>query len=205
MVGCTRASAPNAGTTPGHGHDEPALAGDHDAPVPDGRDKAVVADAGAGDRPTAAEAFRCDVYDAKNPACRGVCPGPDAVDDACQHCPSPPDPDLVACQRIMPCPNPPDRRFRACLPPRRANDGSVVGRVLKVEATKDGLVIVIGVGRRMGIDVRWRGAVLIGGTESLLENGDVVLVRVDKVASVGKLHLTIDQLGENHRVRLVPP
>jgi len=200
FAGCAHPST--RGTPGARQHDEPAPADasepvpidGRDQPVPDGGVRGAVADDG----------FRCDVYDPKNPACKAVCPGPGALSDACQKCPSPPDPDLVACQRVMACPDPPDRRVRACRPHHSFEAGEVQGRVLKVEAVADGVLLVIGVGSSFGIDLTWRAAVLVGDTDQRMAHGEVALVRVSKVVTVGKLHLTVGQLGGNYRVSLVP-
>lgn len=122
--------------------------------------------------------------------------------DACRYCPIPPDPNLVACQRTMPCPNPPDRRVRACRPPGAVIEGPVFGHVLKIEAIPDGLIVMIGVGSYHGIAKDWSGVILIGDTTTPLAGGEIVIVRIDKHLTVGKVHLTTGQLGPNQRVRL---
>jgi hypothetical protein len=155
--------------------------------------------------PAAEAAGECKVYDARNPACKASCPNTgSAMDgDACQHCPSPPDPALVACQRTMPCPDPPDRRVRACLPHRKVIADSVIGRVIAIAAAADGVILTVGVGTDQGVDHHWSGTVLAGDTDTPLAGGELVLIRIDKHITVGKVHLTADQLESNNHVRLV--
>jgi hypothetical protein len=47
--------------------------------------------------------------------------------------------------------------------------------------------------------------VLQGSSDSPLPGGEVTVVRVDKKATLGKVHLTLDQLESNSRVKLSPP
>jgi len=212
---CAHPAAPSAGGAPDRSHDDVTA---HDASDGDERAPASAASSTApphaeapdsGDpRAPAAAAAECDVFDPRNPACKAVCPKDGSLvnGDACRHCPTPPDPDHVACQRTMPCPDPPDRRVWACMPHRRpVDDGSRVARVLKIDTTPDGLVLVFSAGLSHGVDKRWSATVLVGDTDTPLAGGDVELIRIDKNASYGKVHLTTDQLGPNNRVRLTRP
>jgi len=162
------------------------------------------------DRAPVAEAEGCKVFDPKDPACKGACPeegSPFYWTVICdQKCPTPPDPNIAACRRTMPCPNPPDRRVRACMPHRpTVDDGVVVARVLKADATPDARIVTLGAGSAMGIGKTWTGSILVGDTDTPLAGGDVELIRVDKNLCIGKVHLTVDQLVRNNRVRLRPP
>jgi hypothetical protein len=47
--------------------------------------------------------------------------------------------------------------------------------------------------------------VLKGDTDEALRGGDVQVIRVEKSLTVGKVHLTTDQLSTNSRVRLSAP
>lgn len=152
------------------------------------------------------EATECKVWSPTDPACKAVCPntgGDLDLDDTCQHCPKPPDPSLVVCQRTMPCPDPPDRRVRACFHHYSIPAGSLVSRVLKIETTTDGALLVIGVGSNQGVDKSWSGTLLVGDTDTLLAGGQVDLIRIDKGACVGKVHLPADRLASNNHVLLV--
>ena len=169
----------------------------------------------------------CDpaAFDQKNPACKVVCPdfGAPPGWPACKDkCPSTPDANIPSCQASMPCPNPPDRRVRACKKtdfpkcpsitnpdPQNPNcDGikadPVTARVLKQEDSGSDLIITIAAGSNAGIAKTWRAQVMRGDTDAPLAGGDVTIIRVDKGATIGKVHLTADQLGTN-RVKLSPP
>jgi hypothetical protein len=188
--------SPVAPTDPGAGA---AADRDHDAATrPDASNNKRRA-------PTAAASMKCEVFDPRNHACQGVCGNQGILldGDECQHCPTPPDPNMVACQATMPCPDPPDRRVLACWPHRRVDDGSTFGRVIKVEATADGLMLAIGVGHASGIDKGFTATVLVGDTNTAMVGGDVELTRVDNHVTYGKVRLTLEQLGRNNRVRLI--
>jgi len=47
--------------------------------------------------------------------------------------------------------------------------------------------------------------VLRGDSESPFEGGDVTVVHVGKQQTLGKVHMTTDQIGSNPRVKLSPP
>ena len=167
----------------------------------------------------------CDVFDAKNPLCKTVCPEVGAPPGwpACKGvCPTPPSADIPSCQATMPCPNPPDRRVKSC--PKKAwpkcdlknpdpqnpncDDATadpVTGRVLKNEVQGGELVITIGAGSNQGIQKTWKATVLRGETETPLPGGEVTVVRLDKGFIVGKVKLTADQIKENYRVKFTPP
>jgi hypothetical protein len=151
----------------------------------------------------------CDpsAIDPKNPACKDTCP-------------KPPDVNNEACWPKMPCPNPPDRRVKACTPskwpkcnfaqpdpgnPNCDTPDPVTGRVIHNEVQGNDVLITISLGSDQRITKSWKGHVLRGDTESYLESGEVALIRVGKRESVGRVHLTLDQLNQNHRVKLTPP
>ncbi|HEY4059161.1 MAG TPA: hypothetical protein VGM39_21240 [Kofleriaceae bacterium] len=164
-------------------------------------------------------------FDQKNPACKNVCPdfgAPPGWPPCKDKCPATPDVNIPACQLTMPCPNPPDRRVRACKKsqwpkcnlqapdPQNPNCDDakadpVVARILKQETQGGDLVVTIGAGTGAGVKKDWKATVLRGDTDSPLSGGDVQIVRVDAKATIGKVHLTADQVKQNDRVKLAPP
>jgi hypothetical protein len=172
----------------------------------------------------------CDPYqfDMKNPACRNVCPQTGAPPNwpACKNvCPDPPDVNKVACQRTMACPKPADRRVADCLrhaeqnwPPcnLQARDPNnprcdhatappVTARIINLRVQGRTVLITIAAGADQGITRDWTGHVLRGDSTSELDGGTVTLIRVAKRDTLGKVHLTTDQLSANPRVKLTPP
>jgi len=169
----------------------------------------------------------CDEFqfDVKNPACRSVCPQVGAPPGwpACRDkCPDPPDVNKQACWATMPCPNPPDRRVRACKPtmwPKcnlaakdpgnpncdNAKADPVTGRVIKNEVQGRDVIITIAAGSDQGVAKGWHGQVLRGDSDSPMDGGSVTVIRVGKRETIGKVHLTTDQIASNPRVKLSPP
>ncbi|HEY0195476.1 MAG TPA: hypothetical protein VGC42_30385 [Kofleriaceae bacterium] len=169
----------------------------------------------------------CDefAFDQKNPECKNVCPkvgAPPGWPACANTCPTPPDITNPVCQATMECPNPPDRRvkrcknvFPKCKDPTNpdANNPNcddakvppVVGRIIGVSDSSSGVVITIGAGTNSHIGKDWKAVVLRGDSDSPLAGGDVTVVRVDKGVTVGKVHLTIDQVSANSKVRLSAP
>jgi hypothetical protein len=170
----------------------------------------------------------CDefTFDIKNQACRNVCPTSNAPPGwpACKgKCPDPPDVNNSACWNSMPCPTPPDRRVRACPKSKwgkcldinnpdannpNCDDATappVTGRVIKNEIQGTDTLITVAAGSDQGVGKTWKGHVLRGDTDSPMDGGDVVIIRVGKRETIGKVHLTTDQVGANPRVKLTPP
>ncbi len=170
----------------------------------------------------------CDEFsfDQKNPQCKMVCPQTGAPPGwpACKDkCPDPPDANKPACWATMPCPNPPDRRVHACKPtawtkcldinnpdPNNPNCDNatappVTGRVIKNEVAGSDTIITVGIGSDSGVGKGWKGHVLRGDTDSPIEGGEVTVIRVGKRETVGKVHLTTDQIAQNPHVKLSPP
>jgi len=167
----------------------------------------------------------CDEFqfDIKNPACRTVCPpagAPPGWPACAGKCPSPPDPQNPACWDKV-CPNPPTSRAKACklkdFPPcdRNAPDpenlkcgikaNPIAGRVIKAEVQGNDTVITIAAGSDQGVDKSWVGKVMRADSESPLEGGDVIVIRVGKRETVGRVKLTTDIINRNPRVKLSPP
>ncbi|CAN5685814.1 hypothetical protein BH11MYX3_BH11MYX3_34850 [soil metagenome] len=164
-------------------------------------------------------------FDPKNPACKMVCPktgAPPGWPPCKDVCPTPPDINIPSCQATMPCPNPPDRRVKSCkkeqwpkcdlkaLDPQnpRCDDAKadpVVTRVLKNEVQGSDTIITIGAGSNSGIAKGWRANVLRGDSDQPLSGGDIIIIRIDKAATVGKVKLTTDQIKANDRVKFSPP
>jgi hypothetical protein len=170
----------------------------------------------------------CDEFqfDAKNPACKAVCPQTGAPPGwpACKDkCPTPADVNLPACQAIMDCPSPPDRRVKKCVAPKfpkcpdpknpdPANPNCdnikvppVIARIIGNNVSGSDVIITIGAGTNSGVQKNWGATVLRGDSDQPLAGGEVTVIRVDKGVTVGKVHLTTDQLTANSRVRLAAP
>jgi len=170
----------------------------------------------------------CDpfAFDPKIPACKSVCPESGAPPGwpACKgKCPTPPDINVEACLATMPCPNPPDRRVKACPATKwpkcpdiknpdpnnpncdNAKADPVTGKILHPEVQGGDVLITIGVGTDQGVGKGWKGHVLRGDTEGFLDGGDVTVIRVGKRETLVRVHLTVDQINQNQRVKLTPP
>jgi hypothetical protein len=169
----------------------------------------------------------CDEFqfDQKNPACKTVCPqqgAPPGWPACAGKCPTPPDINVQACLATMPCPNPPDRRVKACKPTQwpkcdiknpdpnnpncdNATADPVTGRVIKNEVQGSDVIITVAAGTDQGVAKGWTGRVLRGDSDTPVDGGDVTVIRVGKRETVGKVHLTTDQVAANPRVKLSPP
>jgi hypothetical protein len=169
----------------------------------------------------------CDpfAFDPKIPACQKVCPeaGAPAGWPGCKDkCPNPPDVNNPVCQATMECPTPMDRRVKKCIPkfpkcpdpktpdPNNPNCDNikvppVVGRIIGNSVSGSDLIITIGQASAAGVTKAWSATVLKGDSDEPLRGGDVQVIRVEKTLTVGKVHLTTDQLSTNSRVRLSAP
>jgi hypothetical protein len=162
-------------------------------------------------------------FDPKKNECKTFCPQVNAPPGwpACRgKCPDPPDPNNQACWDKV-CPNPPTKRAKACklsqFPPcdPTAPDqdnpkcdikaAPVVGRIIGNQVQGSEVVITIAVGSEKGVAMGWKGQVLRGSSDTPLDGGEVKIIRVDKRATLGKVHLNIDQLEANGSVKLSPP
>jgi hypothetical protein len=81
----------------------------------------------------------------------------------------------------------------------------IVARVIATEVQGDERVVVISVGSSAGVASDWKAVLLEGDTDRPLPGGEVTLVRVARRQAVGNVHLTVDQVSRNMRVRLTPP
>ena len=170
----------------------------------------------------------CDefTFEVKNPACRNICPtaNPPPGWPACKgKCPDPPDKENPACWNSMPCPKPPDRRIRSCKTsafpkcldinnpdPNNPNCDNatappVTARVIKNEVQGGDVLVTVAAGSDQGVSKTWKGHMLRGDSDSPMDGGDVTVIRVGKRETIGKVHLTTDQIAANPRVKLVPP
>ena len=170
----------------------------------------------------------CDefTFDPKNNACRTVCPTTGAPPGwpACRgKCPDPPDASNPACWATMPCPNPPKREVRACKArdfpkcadisnPDPANPNCdhatadpVTARVINIAVQGADTIVTISAGTDQKVSRDWTGHVLRGDSDTPLDGGDVVIFRVTKRETFGKVHLTTDVISANPKVKLTPP
>jgi hypothetical protein len=77
--------------------------------------------------------------------------------------------------------------------------------VIKNEVQGSDVIITIAAGTDQGVSKGWKGHVLRGDSETAMDGGDVTVIRVGKRETVGKVHLTTDQIAANPRVKLTPP
>lgn len=167
----------------------------------------------------------CDpkAWDAKNPACAGVCPDPadPKLPQCAGVCPTPPDENVPACLETMPCPPIPDVKFKkctkknwpACDPAKfdKTNPNcldyrppDVVAEVTDAQpASTGGLTITIGAGTKAGVDKGWTGVVLDGNGKPL-RGGGFTIISATGAASVAKVKLELDAV-QNAKVRLSAP
>jgi hypothetical protein len=169
----------------------------------------------------------CDefTFDQKNPECKNICPAtgaPPGWPPCRDKCPDPPDVNNKACWDKMPCPTPPNRNVRSCKPvfpkcpdprnpdPQNPNCDNVkippvIGRIINSSIQNGSVIVTIGAGTNSGIAPNWKATVLRGDSDQPLAGGDIEVGRVDKAVTIGKVHLTTDQLLTNSRVRLSAP
>ncbi len=168
----------------------------------------------------------CDpaAYDAKNPACAGVCPVPaDPKNPACAGiCPTPPDENIPACLATMPCPPVPDVKFKMCTaknwPPcnpaafDKTNPNcltyrppDVLAEITDVQpANGGGFTITIGAGSKQSIDKGWTGDVLDKNSKPI-RGANFVILSVTASASVAKTKLADQDALSGAKVRLSAP
>jgi len=173
----------------------------------------------------------CDesTFDPKIPACKKICPESGAPPGwkACEgKCPKPPDITIEACWATMPCPTPPQEKIKSCTidkfpdcdlknPSTPTNVGNpkcktqnfppFTGRVIKNDLQGSDVLITISGGATQGITKAWRAQVMRGDSDVPLPSGDVFVIRVDKNQTLGRVHLTTDQLSANPNVKFTPP
>jgi len=164
-------------------------------------------------------------FDPKKAECKNYCPtaGAPAGWKACANvCPDPPDATKPACWDKV-CPNPPTIKAKACKisdfkpcdptapdpdnPRCNVKAAPVIGRIIENKLQGSDVLITIAVGSDPPnlVTKAWHGTVLQGTSETPLPGGQVTVVRVDETATLGKVHLTLDQLESNSRVKLSPP
>jgi hypothetical protein len=174
--------------------------------------------------------YVCDdtSFDPKRRECLSFCPSAGAPQNwpGCRgHCPSPPDPNNKDCWDQI-CPNPPVREARACMReplkhwpkcpdpnnPDADNpncDHATVGpqssRVVSVSVQGSDTLITIPIGSEKGVATSWKGMLLRGDSTDPLPDGEIEIVRVAAKQTLGKVHLTPDQVNRNLRVKLTPP
>jgi hypothetical protein len=89
--------------------------------------------------------------------------------------------------------------------PAPAKPSPVIARVIAVLPQGGKVIITIAAGANSGVARGWTAQLLRGDGEDPLPGGDVAIVRVDKVITVGRVNATPDQLTSNPRVKLSPP
>jgi hypothetical protein len=163
-------------------------------------------------------------FDPKKPECRTFCPqlNPPRGWPACKGvCPDPPDPTNEACWDKV-CPTPPTSRAKACKmkdfppcdftspdpdnPKCNVKADPKTARIIGNQVQGSNVLITIALGSDSPpFSNKWTCKVMQGSGSTPLAGGEVTLVRVDKKASLGTVHLTLDQLEANSSVRCTAP
>jgi hypothetical protein len=172
--------------------------------------------------------FTCDDtnFDPKRLECKSYCPAsppPNWV--GCKgKCPEPPDPNNKACWDRV-CPTPPTTESRMCMsnpkkyfppcpdpnnpdldnPNCPRSRSPVTTRVVNIAVQGSDVLVTIPIGSEKGVTTDWKGQILRGSSDTPLDGGEVVIVRVTNKASLGKVHLTADQINANQKIKLIPP
>jgi hypothetical protein len=144
---------------------------------------------------------------------------PQAIDVTKLEVPDPPK--LAAVPPPELCPTPPTRRAAACtlkdFPPcdKSAPDPENpkcdlkapprTGRVISLSVQGSDVIVTIGLGSDAGVGQDWTAQVLRGDSDTPLYGSDVAIIRVSKRETIGKVHLTTDQVTANPKVKLSPP
>lgn len=174
--------------------------------------------------------FICDDtdFDPKKRECLSVCPSTGAPPNwpGCRgHCPDPPDPTNQACWDKV-CPTPPTRQSRACMANTKkywpacpdvnnpdpdnpncdhATAPPQTSRIVDISVQGSEVLVTIPIGSEKGVSQSWRGTLLRGDSNDPLPDGDITIIRVAARQTLGKVHVTSDQVNRNLRVRLSPP
>ncbi len=166
-----------------------------------------------------------DKFDKANPDCKDKCPDPPIKGwKGCANvCPTPPDANNPACWGTMDCPvGQPRKEIKKCKPkdwppcnraqPDMDNPNCtapmppVIGRIVSNSVQGGNVIITIGAGTALGVQPNWKGVVLKGESGTTpLDGGEVSIIRVGEKQTVGSVHLTVDQINANGRVRLSQP
>lgn len=80
----------------------------------------------------------------------------------------------------------------------------VIARVVRTQVHGGDVLLTVGAGKDRGVRDDWSCAVLRDNTNVPLAGGDCVIIRVDKITTLAKTHLTMDQAYVHTRVRLAP-
>ena len=81
----------------------------------------------------------------------------------------------------------------------------VTGRVVRFEVLSNDLVVTVAAGSDQGVDKTWKGTFLTSLTDDHPSSSDFVIVRIDKRTTVGRTHLTRDEVMKSGRVRFAAP
>lgn len=116
---------------------------------------------------------------------------------------SPPDPNNPKdLPRFDPCGGPPYPNKPTCNPPS-PSAVAVIGEVIDIERSANALIIIIGRGRRDGVDTNWR-AELINDSGAPIAAGTLIVFKVAERATYVRVRGIRDLPGANQRVRLSP-
>ncbi|MBA3465122.1 MAG: hypothetical protein H0T46_34635 [Deltaproteobacteria bacterium] len=101
---------------------------------------------------------------------------------------------------ISPCELPPDPGNPTCNPP---SPTALTSQIVSVKEEGKNLVVIVGDGRRKGVDVRWHAELLTEGGKTI-----PAVLKVERVvdnATYVRVHGLELRLTREHRVRLSPP
>jgi hypothetical protein len=166
-------------------------------------------------------------FDPKKPECRTFCPAanaPPGWPPCASKCPDPPDPAKQACWDKV-CPAPPTTASKMCMsnpkkyfPPCPSpttidpdnpncpkNAPPISTRVVDISQQGNDVLITLPVGSERGVTTDWKGTLLRGDSTDALDGGEIQIVRVAAKQTLGKVHLTPDQVNRNLKAKLTPP
>ena len=90
-------------------------------------------------------------------------------------------------------------------PAKPAKQPPVITRVIATSIDGDELVITMAAGTNAGVGPDWTAQLLRGETEELLPGVEIVIVRVDKAITVGRIKASAASIRSHYRFKLSPP
>jgi hypothetical protein len=81
---------------------------------------------------------------------------------------------------------------------------ALVVRVLNLSVANNVITVGLSAGQNQGIEASWYAEVLDGQTDLPLPGGELEIVTVKPTVTVTRTQLTVQQIQQNTRVRVVP-